>query len=199
MDKNYRINQIVRDDRMDNLWKDVFIKGYLSFREAARLSGVTNRSMSLLLKNHQLKHYIQDGCIIITWEDFFSWFSSRDVLKDNAFGRSSYSLHGLIRHTGKSRCWVLDFTSRYKIHSELMGVYRRFDKIQSDYAWSIEKVILSGWMPLNDALLCFECQEQTLLYLSARHKIDVIFRDDVLCYSVKDLKHYFTFKQIRYE
>lgn len=188
MVKSILINEIVRSQGLDNLWKETYLKGFLSFPEAQKLSQLTNVRLARLLRSREIPNYIEDGRTFIDWLDFFNWYSSREVLPDNSFGRSSYSLSGLIRLTGKSRCWVLKFAKRYEIHSELMGKYRRFDKIQSDLAWSIEQKYMYGWITLPEARSMYTIDEKAFMTLAARKRIKVTYNEkSVLVYRISDI------------
>lgn len=188
MKKTILINEIVRCPRLDNLWKETYIKGFLSFIEALKLSQLTSVHLAKLLRSREIPYYIEDDKKLIDWQDFFNWYSSRTILPDNSFGRSSYSIDGLIELTGKSRCWVLEFASRYEIHSELLGKFRRFDKIQCELAWKVEQRFLYGWISLPEARSMFIINDRKFMYLAATKRIKATYKDNaVVMYCINDI------------
>ena len=84
MKKTILINEIVRCPRLDNQWKETYIKGFLSFIEVLKLSQLTGVHLAKLLRSREIPYYIEDDKKLIDWQDFFNWYSSRTILPDNS-------------------------------------------------------------------------------------------------------------------
>lgn len=156
---------------LDQNWKAILEKGYLSVLETAKLSGFTRQHVHKLALSNVIKSHKLNGKIVITCKEFVNWYSSVNISPTSPIGPSSYSLKGLMSFTGRSRSWILNFITRNNVPDYYVGKYRRFCKEESERAWKKEKFKFMKWLKLEDAMNNLHISSIDLYTLVARHLV----------------------------
>ena len=175
-------------EKLDHKWQEAIVTGNLTVSQVAKLSGFSRQHIYNLISNGTLTAKMLDGKSFISCKAFVRWFSSLPVTTDTPLGYASYSLQGMMNLTGMTRSWVLIFVERYSISSYYCGVYRRFNKQETEKAWNQEWFKYTKWITAEDAIDRFNIT-QTLFYtMVAQHTVSIKHSDGKTLYSKKDIE-----------
>ncbi len=108
-------------DSLDAEWKARISHEMLSVREAAHLSGFSRQYINRLIANGiVVAKKNKEGNYEIVWKNFVKWYSALPVTPHSPIGYASYSLKELMRCTGMSRSWVLNFATANEPHMKTL-------------------------------------------------------------------------------
>lgn len=182
--------------KVDTGIRQRIVSGSITVSDAAQLSGFSRRPVYKAVSKGEVKSFrsCKEGgkaLTVIPWRSFLLWFGGISLCSSCILCGESYSLHGLERLTGRSRCWLLRFVDIHHVRSYYVGMNRRFDKSDFMSAWHCERDSHSEWLPIALVVSVYGISKADLYSAIAKRQVTMNTDGRDILVSRKETERYF--------